>query len=110
MEWIGLVLAAIVSVVGGIITLLIGRRIDKAHGIPNDLESKLIAEMREYQEALERNNERLEGEVEERKRAETTCLERLTQSETRERSILRRLDDAEITITRLRVRLGEAPG
>ena len=101
------VLAAIVSVAGGVVTLLIGRRIDKAHGIPNDLESKLIAEMKEYADALEANNGRLEAEIVERKDAEVRCLEKLDEAELREAAILRRMDDLEAQNARLLARLGD---
>lgn len=87
-------------------TLLIGRRIDKAHGIPNDLESKLIVEMKEYAAALEANNLRLEGEIQERLAAEGTCREKLDEAELRESAILRRMDDLEAQNARLLARLG----
>lgn len=101
------VLAAVVSVLGGVATLLVGRRIDKTHGIPNDLESKLIAEMKEYADALEANNGRLESEIQERLVAERECLDRLEESELREAAILRRMDDLEAQNARLLARLGE---
>lgn len=107
MDWIGIPVAAVISVLGGIVTLIVGRRIDKAHGIPNDLESKLISEMREYAQALEGNNLRLEREAEQREAAQIACETRLEEAEIREARILRRLDDAEGTIVRLRIRLGE---
>jgi hypothetical protein len=105
-----IVLAAVVSVLGGVGTLLVGRRIDKAHGIPNDLESKLIAEMKEYADALEANNGRLEAEIAERHLAEAACVERLEEAELREAAILRRMDDLEAQNARLLARLGEFGG
>lgn len=105
---LAVVIAAIVSVAGGGFTLWLGRRIDKAHGLPSDLESKLIEEMKEYEAALEKNNERLEGEIENRKEAEHACLRRLEESELREAAILRRLDDVEAQNSRLLQRLGGA--
>lgn len=103
---LGVLLAAVVSVAGGIATLLVGRRIDKAHGIPNDLESKLIAEMKEYADALEANNGRLEAEIDERKAAEQDCRGKLEESELREAAILRRMDDLEAQNARLLARIG----
>lgn len=107
MDWIGIPLAAAVSVIGGIVTLIIGRRIDKRHGIPNDLESKLIFEMKEYADALEKNNGRLEGEIADRAAAQERCDGELADERNARIGILRRLDDAEATIVRLRMRLGD---
>lgn len=104
---LAVILAAIVSVAGGAFTLWIGRRIDKAHGLPTDLESRLIDEMKEYQAALERNNERLEAEIDERKEAEAACVARLEEADLREAAILRRMDDLEAQNRRLLARLGE---
>lgn len=110
MEWLGVVLAAIVSVIGGVVTLYLGNRVRKGAGLPLDIEAKIRQEIQEYADALEKNNERLEGEVKELMAAKDACEERIELAEEREREMLSRLDTAEATIIRLRIRLGEDVG
>jgi hypothetical protein len=94
-----IVAASVVSAIGGASVLILGRRIDNRYGLPSDFESQLLKQRTEYTELVKLENEQ-------RRQAEEDCQRKLAESSERERTILRRLDDSELTIDRLRSRLG----
>jgi len=98
---LAVVISAIVSSAGGALVLYLGRKADDRYGLPSDFETSLLKHRKEYTDLLT-------SEVEARKMAQADCESRLALSEDRERSLLRRMDDAEATILRLRSRLGDS--
>lgn len=101
MNWESVIVAAI-STGGALGLYALGARVTKRFGLPTDIESKLIGQLRDLNSSLEANNLRLKGEVAAREAAQAECAERLREAE-------ERLDVAERRIFRLLMKEGIPP-